>query len=429
MDCAEARCILENLPTLEVKPGLARINRLLDALDHPQQTFQTIHVAGTNGKGSVVAMLASVLHQAGYKVGRFTSPELLDFRDRICVGDTWIAQQELAIAVERLLPILNEEKDRPTLFEALTAIAFDHFAAEHVDLAVIEAGLGGRFDATNTVAPMFTILTNVGLDHMGLLGSRLEQITWEKAGIAKRQVPFLMGDLPPVAEKVAVEECRLAGGRLVRLDPISVRRSGFDWERTTYAVEAEDLPKEIDLPLLGGYQRENLRLALRAVQSLREQGVVIPNDAVAAGLGEVRWPGRFEVVLRDPTVVLDGAHNVPAVQALAKDVGEYAPEKRHRHLLFGVLSDKEWEAISRILFPLFAEVTLTRSQSPRALSLDVLGEAASLLGVSFACCETVSDGLTRACSGLVTQDVLLVAGSLSVVREARLALVEVPCRL
>ena len=305
MDCAEARCILENLPTLEVKPGLARINRLLDALDHPQQTFQTIHVAVTNGKGSVVAMLASVLHQVGYKVGRFTSPELLDFRDRICVDDTWIAEQELEVAVERLLPILNEEKDRPTLFEALTAIAFDHFAAQRVDLAVIEAGFGGRFDATNTVAPMLTILTTVGRDHIGLLGSRLEQIAWEKAGIAKRQVPFLMGDLPPLAEKVAVEECRLAGARLVRLDPISVKRRGFDWERTTYAVEAEDLPKEIDLPLLGGYQRENLRLALRAVRLLREQGVVIPNDAVAAGLSEVRWPGRFEVVSRGPTVVLD----------------------------------------------------------------------------------------------------------------------------
>lgn len=429
MDYAEARCILENLPALEVKPGLARINHLLDALDHPQQTFQTIHVAGTNGKGSVAAMLASVLHQAGYRVGRFTSPELLDFRDRISVDDTWIAQQELVAVVERLLPILNEEKDRPTLFEVLTAIAFDHFAEQHVDIAVIEAGLGGRFDATNTVAPMLTILTNVGRDHIGLLGHRLEQIAWEKAGIAKRQVPFLIGDLPPAAERVAVEECRLAGARLARLDPISVKRRGFDWERTTYAVEAADLPKTIDLPLLGSYQSENLRVALRAVRSLREQGVVIPNDAVAAGLSEVRWPGRFEVVSRDPTVVLDGAHNVPAAQALAKDVVEYAPEKRHRHLLFGVLSDKEWAAISRILFPLFAEVMLTRSQSPRALSLDVLGEAALSLGVSFACCETVPDGLTRACSGLVTQDVLFVAGSLSVVREARSALVEVPCRL
>jgi len=429
MDCAEARCILENLPTLEVKPGLARINRLLDALDHPQQTFQTIHVAGTNGKGSVAAMLASVLHQAGYRVGRFTSPELLDFRDRICVDDTWIAQQELAVVVERLLPILNEERDRPTLFEALTAIAFDHFAAQRVDLAVIEAGLGGRFDATNTVFPVLTILTNVGRDHMRLLGNRLERIAWEKAGIAKRQVPFLTGDLPPVAEKVVIEECRLAGAELVRLDPISVKRRRFDWERTTYAVEAEDLPKKIELPLLGGYQGENLRLALRAVRSLREQGVVIPNGAVAAGLGEVRWPGRFEVVARDPTVVLDGAHNVPAAQALAKDVVEYVPEKRHRRLLFGVLSDKEWEAISRILFPLFAEVMLTRSQSPRALSLDALGEAASSLGIPSTCCETVSDGLRRACSGLVTQDVLFIAGSLSVVREARSALVEVPCRL
>jgi dihydrofolate synthase/folylpolyglutamate synthase len=429
MNYAKARRILENLPTLEVKPGLERIERLLKALDHPQRTFPTIHVAGTNGKGSVAAMLASILVQAGYKVGRFTSPELLDFRDRICVDDTWIVQQELAVAVERLLPVLNEEMDCPTQFEALTAIAFGHFATQRVDLAVIEAGLGGRFDATNTVSPLLAILTNVGRDHTKLLGNRLERIAWEKAGIAKREVPFLAGDLPPAAEKVVIKECCLAGAKLVRTAPISVKRRGFDWERTTYAVEAEDLPEKIELPLLGRYQGDNLLLTLRAVGLLREQGVVIPNDAVSAGLSEVRWPGRFEVVARDPTVVLDGAHNVPASQALAAAVVDYVPEKRYRHLLFGVLADKEWKAISRILFPLFSSVTLTRSRSPRALSLDVLEEAAFSSKIAFNCCETVSGGLSRVCPNLGARDVLVVAGSLSVVGEARAALVEVPCRL
>jgi len=429
MDCAEARRILGNLPSLEVKPGLSRINRLLDALDHPQRCFSAIHIAGTNGKGSVAAMLASILLQAGYKVGRYTSPELLDFRDRICVDDTWIAEQELADAVERLCPQLDKEDDRPTLFEALTAIAFDYFAAQRVDLAVIEAGLGGRFDATNTVFPVLTVLTNVGRDHTRLLGDTLEQISWEKAGIAKRQVPFLAGDLPTAAEQVVVEECRRAGANLVRTAPMSLRRKGFDWERTTYAVEAEDLPAEIDLPLPGGYQAENLRLALCAVRILREQGIVIPNSAVIAGLDRVRWPGRFEVVARDPLVVLDGAHNASAAQALAQDIADYIPDKRRRHLLFGVLADKEWQVIVRILFPLFSSVTLTRSQSPRALSLDALGEAASSLGVPFGCSETVSAGLTRVCSRLGAQDVLFVAGSLTVVGEARSALVEVPCRL
>ena len=429
MDYSEARCILENLPTLEVKPGLARINRLLAALDHPQRTFRTIHVAGTNGKGSVTAMLTSILRQAGYRVGRFTSPELLGFRDRICVDDTWIAKRELADAVEELRPFLDEEGDRPTLFEALTAIAYAHFAAQRVDFAVVEAGLGGRFDATNTVIPVLTILTNVGRDHTKLLGNRIERIAWEKVGIAKRGVPLLTGDLAPAVETVLVEACRLAAAKPVALDPISVKRARFDWERTTYAVEAEGLPKTIDLPLLGGYQGENLRAVLGAVRLLREQGVVIANEAVISGLSEVRWPGRFEVVARDPTIVLDGAHNGPAAQTLAREVADYVPNKRHRHLLFGVLADKEWETIIRILFPQFACVTLTRSQSPRALPLDALSAAASPLGVSSRGCETVPVGLARARSGLVTQDVLFVAGSLSVVGEARAALVEVPCRL
>ncbi len=429
MDYTEARCILESLPTLEVKPGLDRINRLLDALNHPQRSFRAVHIAGTNGKGSVLAMLASILTRTGYKTGRFTSPELVDFRDRISVDDTWIGEETLAKTVEQLLPQLEKGEAQPTLFEALTAIAFAHFSAQHVDLAVVEVGLGGRFDATNVVAPLLTILTNVGRDHLDLLGDALSQIAWEKAGIAKPGVPFLTGNLPPETEKVVDEACRLTAAKRFRCDSIAVERIAFDWERAAYAIDEGNLPKKIDLPLLGGYQQENLRLALRAVELLREAGLAISNDAITEGLAEVRWPGRFEVIGEYPRVVLDGAHNVPAALALAEDVERYVPERQHRHLLFGALSDKEWEAISRILFPLFAEVTLTRSQSPRALPLDVLGKSALPLGIPFVCSSSVSEGLRRANASLTERDVLFVTGSLTVVREARSALMEMSCRL
>ena len=429
MDYTEARCILESLPTLEVKPGLDRINRLLDALDHPEWSFRAIHIAGTNGKGSVLAMLASILTRAGYKTGRFTSPELVNFRDRISVDDTWIGEETLTKTVVQLLPLLEKGEAQPTLFEALTAIAFDYFSTHQVDLAVVEVGLGGRFDATNVVAPLLTILTNVGRDHLDLLGDELSQIAWEKAGIAKPGVPFLTGDLPPEAEKVAIEECRLTQAKRFRYDSIAVARIAFDWERAVYAIDAGDLPKKIDLPLLGGYQRENLRLALRAVQLLREAGLAISNDAITEGLAEVRWPGRFEVIGEHPRVVLDGAHNVPAALALAEDVERYVRERQHRHLLFGVLSDKEWEAISQILFPQFAAVTLTQSRSPRALPVDVLGKGALPLGITFVCSSSVSEGLSRASASLTERDVLFVTGSLTVVREARSALMGISCRL
>jgi len=427
MNYTEARCVLESLPTLEVKPGLDRINRLLHALDNPERSFRAIHIAGTNGKGSVLAMIASILTRAGYKTGRFTSPELVDFRDRISVDDAWIGEETLTKTVEQLLPLLENGEAQPTLFEALTAIAFDYFSAHQVDLAVVEAGLGGRFDATNVVVPLLTILTNVGRDHLDLLGDELSQIAWEKAGIAKAGVPFLTGNLPPEAEKIAIEECLLTRAKRFLCDSITVARTTFDWERAAYAIDASDLPKKIDLPLLGGYQQENLRLALRSAQLLREAGLAISNDAITEGLAEVRWPGRFEVIGEHPRVVLDGAHNVPAALALAEDVERYVPEKRHRYLLFGALFDKEWEAIGRILFPLFAEVTLTRSQSPRALPIDELGKSASSLGIPLTCSPSVSEGLSRASASLAERDVLFVTGSLTVVREARSALMEVLC--
>lgn len=428
MDYAEARRVLSTLPSLEVKPGLARILRLLDALEHPERSFPAIHIAGTNGKGSVTAMLASILAEAGYRVGRYTSPDLLDFRDRISVDGRWISEQELAGAVERLHPHLVGAQDPPTLFETLTAIAFDHFVASRVEIAVVEVGLGGRFDATNVVSPLLTVLVNVGRDHLALLGPTLADVAWEKVGIAKCGVPLLVGDLSPEVEPVVAEECRNVGANLVRADPVDVERIAFDWERATYRIRGEDLPPAVDLPLLGGYQRENLRLALRAVGLLHERGVRLPAEAVARGLSVVRWPGRFEVMRRSPTIVLDGAHNLPGALALAADVERYVPKREDRRLLFGILADKEVEKVCGALLPLFSRVTLTRSRSPRALSVERLAEVARSFHPRIERSESVEEGLARASSSLRPADALFVTGSLTVVQEARPLLLEVTCQ-
>jgi dihydrofolate synthase/folylpolyglutamate synthase len=437
MNYDEARRVLERLPSLNVKPGLDRISRLLHKLGHPERDFQAVHIAGTNGKGSVAAMLASVLSQAGYRVGRFTSPDLVDFRDRIEIDGVWISKGELANTVERILPVLSGE-DPPTLFEALTAIAFHHFAAQDVDLAVVEVGLGGRFDATNVVSPLLTILTTVGRDHLALLGGcskslfgyytprgTLEKIAWEKAGIAKANVPFLIGDLPPSIVGIVKEECDRVHASPIDTRSLTVERSGFDWEKATYRIRGGDLPKTITLPLLGSYQQENLRLVLRAVELLREEGLTIPDTAVTEGLSTVRWPGRFEVIARRPTVILDGAHNLPAALALAADVKCRVPQRIHRHLLFGVLADKEVDEICRTLFPLFARVTLTRSQSARALAIAPLVKVARSLGISPLRSTDLREGAIDAYDNLKEEDTLVVTGSLTVVREARAILLEV----
>jgi dihydrofolate synthase/folylpolyglutamate synthase len=423
MEYAEARRVLGSLPSLEVKPGLDRIERLLSALGHPERAFPAIHIAGTNGKGSVAAMLASILGAAGHRVGRYTSPDLEDFRDRIAVDGQWIGEDDLARGVDSLLPLLSSGRDQPTQFEALTAVAFDHFAARHVDLAVVEVGLGGRFDATNVVRPLLSLLTNVGRDHLHLLGPTLADVAWEKVGIAKPGVPLLVGDLVPEAERVVAAVCAGLGAEPLRSDSVTVGRVARDWEKAVYDVRGEGLPDRVVIPLLGGYQAANLRLALSALQVLRRRGLRLLDEAILSGLASVRWPGRFEVVAREPAIVLDGAHNLPGALALADEVRDWFPDREVRHLLFGALADKEVGPMMDALFPLFPRVTLTRSRSPRALPVGDLLAACPRVDPPPASSGSVEEGLALARWALRSQDALVVTGSLTVVAEARAVLV------
>ena len=419
MDYIEARRALEGLPSLEVKPGLDRVLRLLAHLHHPERAFPAIHVAGTNGKGSVVAMLSSVLTRAGYRVGRFTSPDLIDFRDRINVDGEWISKEEFAQQVHRIIPLLADTEDPPTLFEVLTAVAFSHFAERNVDLAVIEVGLGGRYDATNVVQPMLTMLTTVGMDHTALLGDTIEKIAWEKAGIAKENVPLLLGDLSPQAESAARDECARVHAPLVSTSNIVLERYGFNWEYASYRVIAPSLPGTVNIPLIASYQEENLLLVLAAIEELSKEGLGIPNDAISSGLAATVWPGRFEVMKTEPLIVLDGAHNPPGAEALAKEIETLFPPREKRHLLFGILADKDYELIAHTLFPLFSRVTLTRSHSPRALEPNHLAPIATELAVPHVETGSVIDGVSAARAGLDPDDAFLITGSLTIVREAR----------
>jgi dihydrofolate synthase/folylpolyglutamate synthase len=419
MDYRAARALLDPLPRLEVKPGLARTERLLDLLGHPEGDFPAVHVGGTNGKGSVVAMLDAVLRQAGYHAGRFTSPELIDFRDRIAIDGDWLPEAEWAAGIERMEAALVASTDPPTQFEAVAALAFDAFSRHAVDIALVEVGLGGRFDATNVIRPLVSVLCNVSLDHSAVLGDSIEEIAWEKAGIAKSGIPLLYGELPPEAEAIVLAECEDVGAAPVSVAEFDVERTHVDWKSARYRVARPGFPESIDLGLLGGYQRENLRFVLAAIELLREGGFDIPETAVLAGLRDARWPGRFEVVRRRPNAVLEGAHNVAGAERLAADIETFVPVRGQRHLLLGMLADKDIEGIGRVLAGAFDRAALCASESPRALPVDRLREAVGGLFLQSAWYDSVVGALDGLVSALTDEDTLVVAGSLTVVAEAR----------
>ncbi len=419
MNYAEARALLDRLPRLLVKPGLARVRRLLDTLGNPERAFPAIHVAGTNGKGSVVAMLDSILRTAGYRVGRYTSPEVEDFRDRICVDGAWISEADLASGTARFAEALFADPDVPSQFEAITAIALEHFRGAEVDVVVVEVGLGGRFDATNVVSPVLSVLTNVTLDHTAILGDSVEKIAWEKAGIAKQGVPLLVGPLPEGVAAVVRTECTAVGALLDSADDVFVTRRRSDLDRAEYVVEGEGLPSRMELGLVGGYQLENLRLVLRAVQLLRASGIAIPSDAVRQGLAAARWPGRTEVVRRRPAVVLEGAHNAAGAEELARDVVRWAPDRRRRRLILGILADKDVDEMVATLVPLFADVAVCRSESARALAVVDLAARVREHGTEPSCYDSVARAVRDVVARAGAEDVVVVTGSLTVVAEAR----------
>ncbi|QDU20932.1 bifunctional folylpolyglutamate synthase/dihydrofolate synthase [Urbifossiella limnaea] len=409
---------------------LERMRALLRRLGDPHERVRLVHVTGTKGKGSTSAMLAAVLRAAGYRVGLFTSPHLTDVRERIQVDDAVITERELAARMTELAPaVAAMDADGfppPTFFEIGTALGFLHFAYRRCDLAVIEVGLGGRFDSTNVCRPLVSVVTSVGLDHTAQLGGTLEAVAFQKAGIIKPNVPVVSGVTEPgprdVVRKVAAE---LAA-------PVWERGAdfGFDYRpgesegppvvtistpRSTYGPTA--------LALLGEHQAHNAALAVAVVDRLRDGGLHVPAAAVAAGLASVVWPGRVEVVRRSPVVILDTAHNVPSAEALVRTLAESFPRVRHRAVVFAVSSDKPVADILRVLARYFDRFHLTRyGNNPRCLPPE---ESARLLAsvapaAAFALHATAADAWAEARTAATGDDALVcVTGSVFLAGELR----------
>ncbi len=347
---------------------LERVALALKNLCDPHKTFAAVHIAGTNGKGSVAAMLHSIFHAAGYRVGVYTSPHLVHFTERIRIGGDEIAPEEVVQLAHAVRAAATVHGIDLTFFEFVTVMSFLHFARQGVDLAVVEVGLGGRLDATNVLDPEVAVITNIGLDHTEFLGNTLASVASEKAGIIKPGCPVIVGSVSSEAREVLEHTAAAQGARAY-------------WYGSDYSVGDEQpfcftgMGAEIDglaIPLRGAYQRENAAVAVAAAVQLRRR-FPFPDGALRRGLAQVRWPGRLDVVQTRPLVVLDGAHNADGIGVLVRELPAIVGS-RPLHLLFAVMRDKLWSPMVDALAPRVASATLTAVLPPRGEAPEVLAQ-------------------------------------------------------
>ena len=398
---------------------LRRMAELLQRVGNPHLTSPAIHLAGTKGKGSTAAMIASALSAAGYRTGLYTSPHLHTFRERFTIDGEMIAEEEFSALTERLQPEIDEVNRRHnygelTTFEILTALAFAFFGEQRVDFQVLEVGLGGRLDATNVVTPRLAVITSISLDHAAVLGDSLAKIAREKAGIIKPGALVVSAPQPSEAEVVIEEVCRhnraglIAVGRGVTWKKLTSDLAGQSFEVTGKAGSYQ-----LTIPLLGEHQLENAATAVAALEALG-----IGHEDIARGLAQVRWPGRLEVLRHGPLFLVDGAHNADSARRLREAIGEYLTFDR-LILIAGASSDKDIAGIVGELAPLSSLIIVTRSRHPRALAPALLLEELERQGAKGEMAESVSSAVERALAVAKPGDLICATGSLFVAAEAR----------
>lgn len=412
--------LTRNLRYSPEKFNLGRMYDLMEELDNPHLQYPVVHVAGTKGKGSTAAMIASVLQAAGYKVGFYTSPHLIDFAERIQINRTPISHGDLVEMVDLLKPAVARI-ERLTTFELTTATAFLYFARERVDIAVVEVGLGGRLDATNVVDPLVTVITSLSLDHTSVLGSTLEKIAAEKAGIIKTGKPVVSSPQKKEALKVLRKAAMLQSAELI----LTGKDYHFtimdrDFEGQTVRIKRADskLQTDIRIPLLGRHQAENACTAYAALRILEQVGWEIGEIAMQIGFARVQWPGRFEIINCDPFIVLDSAHNRDSADKLRKAIDDYFPDKKVV-LLFGASEDKDVAGMFAELLPRMDALIVTQSVHPRALDADRLLELAASYPLQMEAVVPLEKAVDRAIEIARGQSLILVTGSLFIVAGVR----------
>ena len=412
----QALSYLYDLQKYGIKFGLSSTSRLLNRIGNPQAGLKTIHIAGTNGKGSTAAMLSAILVRAGFTVGLYTSPHLVRFNERFRLNEQDIGDEEIMDVFTAVRAVVDE-REPPTFFEMTTAMALSLFAQKGVDWAILEVGMGGRLDATNVVQPHLTIINNVSFDHQEFLGSTLSRITREKAGIIKKQVPLVTAVKQPVALAVIKTRCSALHAPCYRIGrQIKIRTLGkqlFSYSGLGWRLE------NLHLPLAGRHQVVNAATALGGLEVLERWGYYkLDEDQIKEGLIKTRWPGRLELLDMKPPVLLDGAHNYAGIVALRQTLQEQYTYRR-LIVVLGIMADKDFRGMFLKLAPLAERIILTRPTYERAAEPEVLQAVAGEFAERTELIRPVGEALERAMGLATSEDLVLVTGSLYFIGEVK----------
>ncbi len=395
--------------------NLERMHIFLSILGDPHKKYKTIHVAGTKGKGSVSALSAGALQAHGYKVGLYTSPHLHEFIERIQVDQNPVSQAEFSKLVEDIKPAVDQVP-LLTSYEIQTALAFLHFANQEVDIAVIEVGLGGRLDSTNVVTPLVSVITSLSLDHTFILGNTLAEIAGEKGGIIKEYIPVVSAPQEKEASEKLIQIAK------EKHAPYSEINKDIHYQINNQSLEGQTISIgeniSLNTSLLGPHQAENMALAFSTLNSARQNGLEISDQSIAQGFAEVKWPGRFEIVQKNPYLIFDGAHNQHSAKMLVKTLKEYFPDLPVT-LIFGASEDKDIDGMFKELLPYIQVFLPVKSTHPRAADPQVLSKKTEHYPCETLISTSIKHAFDLAYASVAEKGLILVTGSLYLVGEAR----------
>lgn len=416
MNYEEALQYINQLNSKGIALGLERIEALLDRLGNPQKGQRFIHVAGTNGKGSVCAFLDSALREAGLRVGRYISPTLYDYRERIQIDGQYISKQAVASLLTTIqqacVQMERQGLEPPTVFEVETALAFLYFAEQHCDYVLLEVGMGGRLDSTNVISqPVLSVITPISLDHTRMLGDHLAAIAAEKGGIVKPHCPAVLGPQQPEAQAVLTARCQQCGITPLQVDVNQIQKQQWSWQGQRFSYGRWS---QLTIGLSGDYQRVNGAIAIEALQLLQKEEPALTDEAIQAGLAKARWPGRFEIIGQAPLFVVDGAHNSAGAQALAQTLQEHFSGKRI-WLLLGVFRDKDYQQIGAILSGCSQTVFCFQPQHERGLEAELLAAAVAPYFQQVQVAESAEQAVQQVLQRADREDVVVSCGSLSTI--------------
>ena len=422
MNAKEAVEYIHSICWMGSRPGLERTLELLDRMGNPQKDLKFIHIAGTNGKGSTAAMSASILQAAGYRVGLFTSPCLFKFNERIQINGQQISDEDLAEVTTFVQPLAAAMDDHPTEFELVSCIGFEYFKRKGCDMVVLEVGMGGALDSTNVIdTPEVAVITNIGLDHTAFLGNTLEEIAETKAGIFKAGGDAVIYPNTEGVNRVLEQICQVRNIRLRKADFSGLQLKSHSLDGQIFDCGARE---NLQLPLLGQHQLCNAAVVLAIMDTLIEKGWQITEQNIRDGMASVTWPGRFDIVRKDPLFIIDGGHNPQCIEALVKNIRDYLAGKRVIGLT-GVLADKDYGEMFRPVMELVEQFICITPPSDRKLEAAQLALHLQKAGAKATACDTIPQGVKLALDTAGADGVVLCFGSLYSIADIRNGLEEV----